>query len=216
MNYYHLGKLPASTIDHFKLMIRELIGPHGPDFQSLQFTQQIKNEFKKIFDHDSLMLEIKPNQKAFYTRPNYTAKIHKDGFDTNAALNIAITCNPTDWVRWHSEEQIASLGIEPEFGNQGHLAFRRVPLLPLDDVPYIESQTVEPGDVYLVNTNVWHSFKCSGANDRIIIQTKFASNPTIETLKDMLEHKNFKNLVRPEGFEPPTYDFEDRNSIQLS
>jgi len=23
-------------------------------------------------------------------------------------------------------------------------------------------------------------------------------------------------LVRPEGFEPPTYDFEDRNSIQLS
>jgi hypothetical protein len=165
-------------------------------FQSLNFNTLIRLEFRKIFSNTILARQIKPSQKAFFTRPGYTAKIHKDGTDTNAALNIAISCNPTDWVRWYSKEQIDLLNIPPERSENSGGAFRRINLLPLDNVSYSGQHLVSIGDVYLVNTNEWHSFKCSGDQDRIIIQTKFASNPTIEQLIPMLTESSFYNIIK--------------------
>jgi hypothetical protein len=196
MNYYYLGKLPFSVVAHFENLLRPLANEQDP-FQSINFNNLIRLEFRKIFSNSILTRQLKPSQKAFFTRPGYTAKIHKDGTDTNAALNIAISCNPTDWVRWHSQEQINSLNIPPEQSENSGGAFRRINLLPLDNIDYIEQQSVSIGDVYLVNTNVWHSFKCSGDRDRIIIQTKFASNPTIDQLVPMLTESSFYNIIHP-------------------
>ena len=43
-------------------------------------------------------------QKAFYSAPGSGFKIHRDGHCCNSALNIAISCNGSDWVRWYDDE----------------------------------------------------------------------------------------------------------------
>jgi hypothetical protein len=191
MNYYYLGKLPQSTIDHFKKLIIEKSTTEL--YQWVMFDDVLKEEFKKIFSNQNLINKIKSNQKAFFSTPNTGMRIHKDGTEWNTALNIVISCNSTDWVRWYSDEEVSKLNaVVNTFSESRNLQY-----YGYTKVPYVEQYQNTIGDVYLVNTNVWHAFRCIGELDRIIIQTKFEGNPSIESLAEILDQSSFKILTKP-------------------
>ena len=50
---------------------------------------------------------------------------------------------------------------------------REISLDDPENVPFMQQVNTQEGDVYLINTDVYHSFKCVGNNHRFILQTKF-------------------------------------------
>jgi len=200
MNYYHLGRLPLEIVQHLETAIRNKIleredltdYARKDGYQWLMFDQELKAEFRKIFSNTELISKIKPNQKALISPPNTGMRIHKDGLDWRTALNIAVSCNPDDWIRWYSEEQVTALNSTVNKFEQS----RNLQHYAYTNVPYIDEQRTQLGDVYLVNTDVWHSFRCVGDKDRIVIQTKFEGNLLIEDLIPILEQSSFYDIIK--------------------
>ena len=199
MLYKKLGKLDKDFITVLTSMIMfnrdESLG-----YQWIEFDKHINEFFMQEYIGDlKIAYDLKNDkwiQKAFYSPPSSGWKIHKDGIDCNCALNIALQCNDTDWVRWYDEEYINNLAETKlntrSAGSKGNS--RNVAIEAYEDVEYIDELVVEPGDVYLVNTNVFHSFKCGGPQDRVIAQTKLRFNPSIEEAYKILKEKSFKSL----------------------
>ena len=155
----------------------------------------------EIFENEELKVNYDPYkkmwiQKAFYSKPGHGWKIHKDGIQCKTALNIALSSNDGDWVRWYDEDYINSLRETTQNTNiQGIGNSRNIDIDDYENIPFIEERKTETGDVYLVNTDVFHSFKCSGPKDRIVIQTKFRDFPPIEVVDESLSKKSFRNLI---------------------
>lgn len=205
-NYHFLGKLPADTVSFFKHEILQRNKKHNPNvrhindsYQWVHFDDYLHNEFLKIFINTDLKIQWwkekdRPTQKAFVVEPGAGMRIHKDGMHCKAALNIAISCNPNDWVRWYDEDTINSLG-NVVARNDGEASSRNVDITDFESVEYTEEVHNSEGDVYIVNTDVYHSFKCNGTDPRIIIQTKFDKWPDFETVKESLTKNSFINLL---------------------
>jgi hypothetical protein len=128
----------------------------------------------------------------FVTAPGYVYPIHKDGYDKKCALNIAINCNPTDWVRWYNASDIiAAGGVEKlehgKYYDGTQYYSRNINIKTIDHVQPIEEIHNQAGDVYLVNTDVYHTFKNNGNSDRLIIQTKFKNNLSIDEVYSKIQ-----------------------------
>jgi hypothetical protein len=207
-NYFYLGRLPQETIDFLLVETLKLKNNELKEKQWIYYNYYLNFEFLKLFTNKNLELKfIKEgaglqkgvsnfyNQKVFYTPAGQSFMIHKDGINDKVALNIALSCNEDDWVRWYDEESILQYGEVPVTVSKGYSrnAFN-VP--DFENFPYIEEIKNKIGDVYVIRTDVFHSYKCVGPKDRLILQTKFEGNPSFETVCDLLSNENFKNLIK--------------------
>lgn len=181
MNYKFLGSISPSILDNIRLNVTsrrnlnkqfEVIFPeHISQFYYTLFPL----EFQSIVEHS----------KVFVTAPGYAYPIHKDGYDRKCALNVVIDCNPSDWVRWYTTDNIIAAGgietLEHGYYHDGtEYHSRNVKIKNVESVQPIEEIHNQVGDVYLVNTDVYHTFKNNGNSDRLIIQTKFKDNLSID------------------------------------
>jgi hypothetical protein len=197
MKYRKLGKLPIETIDFFLVEILKRKKPNSP-YQWIHFDEYLNDEFLKIFINTELKIQwdenkTKPIQKAFYSDPGHGFRIHKDGFQCNSALNVTVSCNPGDWVRWYDEQYINSISkidYSNKFGKS-----RNTNILDYENIPCVEELHTEVGDVYVLDVNTYHSFKCIGDNPRIILQTKFEGFPVLDTIDKSLTKNSFSNLI---------------------
>lgn len=204
MKYQLLGKLPPDTVNFF---LEEILKRKVPNmaYQWIQFDNYLHNEFLKIFSNTELKIQqsedaTRPIQKAFYSAPGHGFRIHKDGTRCRSALNIAISCNDDDWVRWYDEDYINSIStlntILPgtsklsKFGSS-----RNTDIFEYENIPYTEELRNQVGDVYVLDVDAYHSFKCNGNKPRIIIQTKFHGFPNLETIATSLKQSSFTNIM---------------------
>jgi len=201
MKYHKLGKLPLDTVDFFYKEITKRKQPNV-NYQWIQFDDFLYNEFLKIFVNTELEIQhsrdkTKKIQKAFYSEPGHGFRIHKDGLNCKSALNIAISCNETDYVRWYDENLINNIA-KTKISNPINNSFgysRNTDIFDYDDIPYTDELKNEIGDVYVLDVDSYHSFKCIGNKPRIIIQTKFEGFPTIDVIKKSLTDSSFSNLI---------------------
>jgi len=199
MKYKKLGKLPLETIEYFKHEILKRKVPDS-DYQWIHFDKTLNDAFFKIFTNRELEVQFDPDkqryiQKAFYSSPDHGYKIHRDGLQCNSALNIAISCNPDDWVRWYDHDLINSL--DNSITSTYNLGYsRNCSIREYEQIPFIEELHTEVGDVYALDVDNYHSFKCNGTEPRIIIQTKFRNYPTLPTILESLERSSFSNIIK--------------------
>jgi len=198
MHHYKLGTLSNNTI---QAMLDKVLDKHNPDigYQWIEFDDSLNNMFTEIWENNDLKVRRWDNkwiQKAFYSPVGKGWKIHKDGIDCKVALNIALQCNESDWVRWYDNDYINNLiKSEVSLNSQGKGESRNIPIWKYHDIPYIDELKVNPGDVYLVNTDVFHSFYCGGPLDRVIVQTKFQNNPNWDYVLESVKQLNFNDTV---------------------
>lgn len=206
MNYFKLGKLPNDTIEFFKEEIYKRRDPNR-NYQWVEFDNSLNQAFMEIFENKDLDVMWDPYnnkwiQKAFFSAPGHGFKIHKDGTRCRSALNIAIQANDLDWTRFYDDDYINSISKTELNLNSGKNAgntvgsSRNVDIEEYEDIEYVDELKTETGDVYLINVDKFHSFKCNGPNDRIIIQTKFKGFPDFNTIYETLKKKSFKNLIQ--------------------
>lgn len=196
MNYYKIGKLPENIVSIFKSEI-EALKAHE-NYQWIKFNDKMRHLFSEIFCNNNLAIQKKENgefvQKVFYSPPGQGFRIHKDGIWCKSALNIAISANSSDWVRWYNEEFIKKLSrcvaVNNEWNNYG--ASRNTEIYQYDEIPFEDELRIETGDIYILNVDKFHSFKCNGPNTRIVMQTKFEGFPTVEELYKKISINNFK------------------------
>jgi hypothetical protein len=198
--YSKLGKLPIDIIENFKNQLLKLKKTNN-SYQWIQFDKNLNNYFNSIFDNTELKIQYDPVkdryvQKAFYSEPNYGFRIHRDGIMCKSALNIAVSCNDSDWVRWYDDDVINSLNIETK---TVATRSRNLKLYNYENIEYIEELHTEIGDVYTLDVDTFHSFKCIGTEPRIIIQTKFDGFPDFHTINKSLATTSFKNLISTES-----------------
>jgi hypothetical protein len=199
MKYKKLGKLPLKTIEFFKkeLLERKI----DSNYQWIQFDKHLNDKFAEIFCNTELKIQYDSErsrlvQKAFYSNPGHGFRIHKDGSHCRSALNVAISCNDTDWVRWYDDHVINSLNNNVIVTNNANYGYsRNCNVIDYEEIPYTHELHNEVGDVYTLDVDTFHSFKCIGTEPRIIIQTKFQSYPTFETITESLSSHSFCNLV---------------------
>lgn len=199
MKYKKLGKLPIDTIEFFKfeLLKRKI----DRNYQWIQFDKYLNDKFNEIFSNTDLEIQFDPDknrfiQKAFYSNSGYGYKIHKDGVQCKSALNIVISCNDSDWVRWYDDSVINNFTnskIKETHYNIG--SSRDCNILEYENVPFIEELRNEVGDVYILDVDTFHSFKCNGPKPRIVIQTKFRGYPTINDIHETLSENSFNNII---------------------
>lgn len=201
-HYYKLGKLPLDFIEFFR---DEIIKRTTSDnYQWVQFDEFLHSEFLKYFENSELKIQTLPDstvhvQKALCSKPGYGFTIHKDGFNCKSALNIVLSGNSTDWIKWYDEDLISKVcnikKIKDTSNGYGYAYSRNTNLKHYEYVPHINELHTEIGDVYVLDVDQFHSFKCVGENQRIVIQTKFDGFPNLETIYNSLKHKSFKNLI---------------------
>jgi hypothetical protein len=194
--YNKLGKLPIDIIDNFKNQLLKLKKTNDP-YQWIQFNKNLNNYFNSIFINTELKIQYDSEndryiQKAFYSEPNYGFRIHRDGIMCKSALNIAVSCNDSDWVRWYDDEVINRLNVETKTVESRS---RNLEIYDYENIEYVEELHNDIGDVYVLDVDSYHSFKCNGPNPRIIIQTKFAGYPDFQTINKSLTQTSFNNLI---------------------
>jgi hypothetical protein len=199
MKYHLLGKLPKETIDLFLVEIIKRKTSNDP-YQWIQFDDYLHNEFLKIFTNTELKIQWSVDkkryiQKAFYSEPGHGYTIHKDGFKCQSALNISISCNPDDWVRWYDEDYINSISTVKYLNSNKTGLSRDTSIKEYENINFAKELHNEVGDVYIVDVDTYHSFKCLGNKPRIVIQTKFENFPNFETVKESLMKNSFSNLI---------------------
>ena len=62
----------------------------------------------------------------------------------------------------------------------------------IENMKFVEEFKSIVGDVYLIDVDTFHTWKCSGPNSRIIIQTKFDGFPTFDQLCQKI---SFDNII---------------------
>lgn len=198
VHYHVLGQLPPETIAAF---YKQLIAKKTPlAYQWIHFDRALNDQFLGLFSNTELRVQwsrdgSRPIQKAFYSEPGHGFRIHKDGIQCKSALNVSLSSNPSDWVRWYDEAYINSISKLAVMDNAIGSS-RNINILPYEDVPWVEEYSPKIGEVYILNTDVYHSFKCNGPKPRVILQTKFDGFPDYQTIKHSLMQANFSNLIK--------------------
>lgn len=201
MNYHVLGKLSNDVIVEFKNeILKNKVSLQN--YQWIDFNDVLENLFLSLFKEIPLKIQYNPEtqkkvQKVFFSNPGYGFRIHKDGKRCKSALNIAVSANPSDWVRWYSDsvinelENINNINCKKKWGYS-----RDTSLLNYENIPYEDELRVTTGTVYILNVDKFHSFKCNGPNPRIIIQTKFDNFPELDELNKKITPSIFKRLEK--------------------
>jgi hypothetical protein len=203
MRYKILGKLPLDTIEFFKkeILLRKKT---NQSYQWIQFDQILNDYFFKIFENTDLKIQYDLEnkryvQKAFYSEPNHGFRIHRDGYQCQSAMNIAISCNDTDFVRWYDTDLINELSsniTSTDNSARGGGRSRNTDIMEYEDIPYTDELHCEVGDVYALDVDTFHSFKCIGSEPRIIVQTKFRHYPNFQTISESLTQSSFRNIIK--------------------
>ena len=116
-----------------------------------------------------------------------------------SAVNIAVETNPGDWTRWYDDEAVESRSVVNELVNAQGYKTRNSNILNIEEVPFVEEYTPATGDVYTLDVNTFHTWKCVGPSNRIILQTKFEGFPDFQTITESLSVKSFVG-IRPNTF----------------
>lgn len=185
INYKFLGRIPPELLVEIKAEIFNRVEEAPRLYRIVSINPDVVKQFHsllfpKTFNTDHISVN---HSKIFISPPGTGCRfIHKDGIDKRCALNVLVDCNPTDWVRWYSDAEIAQLGGKIEQPTETTIASRDIRnITKAVDIPYIEEVTnQQPGDIYLINTDVFHFFRNQGSKYRLLIQTKFNSNPSID------------------------------------
>ena len=200
MKHYHvLGKLPKNIIDEFANEVLNL-KTVGKPYQWIFLNKKLEKLFLDLFVNIPLKIQFNPSkntnvQKIFYSEPGYGFRIHKDGLRCKSALNIAISSNITDWVRWYDDNEIKKMTVTVERENSVTWGLSRdTNLRDYENIPFIDELKVEDGTVYLLDVDSYHSFKCNGPNPRIVLQTKFENFPSLDNLCKNITPDIFKIL----------------------
>jgi hypothetical protein len=199
-NYYKLGMLPPNIVENFK---KEILKNKifNKNYYWIQFNECLEEMFLSLFKSLPLKIQFNPEtnrrvQKIFYSNPGYGYRIHKDGIKCKSALNIAISANESDWVRWYSDDVIYNLENNDIKVSNVWGYSRDTNLKEYEDIPYIDELKTISGMVYILDVDKFHSFKCNGPEPRIIIQTKFENFPSLLELKEKINFSLFKNIER--------------------
>jgi hypothetical protein len=198
MFYKFLGNLEPTIVNQLESMIMTLHDSSKKGFQRIEFDNDIIDLLKNIFS--DIPLQIQRNgprlvQKAFYSDSGFTYPIHKDGVRCMSALNIAISSNENDWVRWYDDTIINNLGNTEELRGQGAVT-RNTTIKNPETVEYIHEYIPKRGDVYVLDVNKFHTWHCGGPANRIVIQTKFDGFPDLETLFNKIKDCNFNHIIK--------------------
>lgn len=195
MYYKKIGKLSNEVIDIFLDEIFKLKSPKK--YQWIHTNQYILDIFLKIFPHNELKVQFNPTtkkyvQKVVYTEPNYGYRIHKDGLRCKSALNFVLNGNESDWIRWYDEKLINSISsYEVRSNPTNEVISRDTNIFEYENIPYVAELRTVPGDIYLINVDQFHSFKCNGPKNFITMQTKFENFPAIEDLCKLITENSF-------------------------
>jgi hypothetical protein len=187
MNYKFLGRLSVELLDGIKTEILHKITEAPLTYRIVTIDKHIIQEFHKLlfsnqFNNDKFKVD---HSKVFISPPGTGCRwIHKDGIDKKCALNVIVDCNPTDWVRWYNEIPNGKI-TQPKGTNIASRDLTNIRFPEL--ISYDEEVTdQQPGDCYLINTDVFHFFRNNGSNYRLVVQTKFSPNPSIEEVHDRI------------------------------
>lgn len=199
MNYHILGNLPEKVIIEFK---KEILNNQkvNKNYFWIQSNKKIENLFLSLFVNLPLEIQFNPEtqkkvQKIFFSNPGYGFRIHKDGIKCKSALNISISSNDSDWVRWYSDDTINELENTANVTPKKKWGYSRdTSLINYETIPYEDELRIKTGTVYILNVDKFHSFKCNGPNPRIILQTKFSGYPNLDELYSKITPSIFKNL----------------------
>jgi hypothetical protein len=201
-HYHILGTLPEDTVSLFKEELLRIKEPNVP-FQWIWLNQYLNNKFLEIFENTELKIQLNskdspvrhPIQKACFSKPGHGWRIHKDGVRCRSALNIALSSNASDWIRWYDEELINSRSELNILRYKDRIS-RNIDIMNYEEIPCVDELRVGVGDVYVLDVDTYHSFKCNGPSDRLIIQTKFDGFPNFDTLRESLIKKSFLNIKK--------------------
>ena len=195
MFYKVLGRLPDTVIDHFRDLIlskkQDTVG-----FQRIEFDDELTDYFLSMFINRDLKIQEsaagdRKIQKAFYSDSGVNYPIHKDGSECRSALNIAIDCNDSDWVRWYDNDLITSMVGEPTAQTGLRGTSRNTTLIDTDNIAFLEEYIPRRGEVYIVDVSTFHTWRAYGTSPRIIIQTKFKKFPDFNMLVETLSKSSF-------------------------
>ena len=201
MNMCHklLGTLPIEIVERLKSMILKFHDDQTTaKFQRIEFDEEILSYLKTIIVTDMKVqksIDGKSHvQKVFYSDPGFVYPIHKDGVKCQSALNIVLQCNDDDWTRWYNDHTILSHTEPQTIISSNGISSRNTSLSneEIENMEFVEEFKSKVGEVYLVDVNTFHTWKCSGPNPRIIIQTKFDGFPTFNQLCRTI---SFNNIV---------------------
>jgi len=156
-----------------------------------------KSIFPSSFDTGIFSIS---NHQVFITPPGDGLEIHKDGLEKRSALNILIQGSESDWTRWYSDQIVetqygGTVALSTPENTSANRYSRNIGNLPnYPVIPCIDELTgITSGTIYLVNTNVYHSFFNNGNDYRIVLQTNFAGNPSIEQLYEQIQQTGLLN-----------------------
>jgi hypothetical protein len=192
MNYKLVDRVPTHLLANIKKSIEAMKDQAPTTYRIALLDPAVIEEFRQLifpdnFECDTVKID---NIKVFISPPGTGCRwIHKDGIDKKCALNVTLDCNPKDWVRWYSDDEMAQHNGVVQQPTNTDIASRDLTNVRLPHlIPYVEEITNQhPGDVYLVNTDVFHFFRNQGSNYRYVIQTKFAPNPSIEEVYERIQ-----------------------------
>jgi hypothetical protein len=197
LNYKFLGQIPVEVLDEIKQEILSRVAEAPTAYRIVSIDLNIVKRFHALLFPESFNTSnISVNHsKVFISPPGTGCRfIHKDGIDKRCALNVIVECNPEDWVRWYSDSEIERRGgkiIQPA---HTVIASRDITNISTPtEIPFIQQVTAQrPGDMYLINTDVFHFFRNQGSNYRLLIQTKFSPNPSIEEVDQRIQQVGLK------------------------
>lgn len=170
---------------------------HVTHFHNAELISKLrKNIFPAGFDNDQMHLA---GTQVFVAPPHTGMPIHKDGASKKSALNIIMQGTDQDWTRWYSDKLIDTAGgkVASTFDNAEKRHSRHIGNLPrYPTLPYTDQLTglMSPGLVYLVNTDIYHAFFNNSDDYRIVLQTNFVGNPSIEQLYQRIQEIGLLNV----------------------
>ena len=185
MFYKKVGEICHLQVEELHNMIMFYRDINLSGFQRIEFDEKIYSYLKQIFCNIDIPIGEKNGrltQKAFYSGSGFIYPIHKDGIKCKSALNIVIKSNKDDWIRWYSDDVILKLGQLVQIELQSGSSRNVKNIKDIANIQYLCEYKPKIGDVYILNVDTFHTWKCSGPDYRLIIQTKFQNNPTFEDL----------------------------------
>jgi hypothetical protein len=201
MNIHHklLGTLPIEIVERLKSMILKFHDDQTTaKFQRIEFNEEILNYLKTIIVTNMKVQKSIDGktyvQKVFYSDSELVYPIHKDGVKCRSALNIVLQCNDDDWTRWYHDdlilEQSELQSLKSTNGNSSRET--SLSIETIENMQFVEEFRSKVGDVYLIDVDTFHTWKCAGPNPRIIIQTKFDGFPTFNELCGLISFDNIQ------------------------
>jgi hypothetical protein len=166
-------------------------------FRNAELVSKLRTSvFPAGFDNNQMQLA---GTQVFVAPPHTGMPIHKDGASKKSALNIIVQGTEQDWTRWYSDELINNAGgkVANTFDSAEKRKSRNIGNLPrYPTLPYTDQLTglMLLGTVYLVNTDIYHAFFNNSDDYRIVLQTNFAGNPSIEQLSERIQQTGLLNV----------------------